>query len=280
MPQPPLHQLLQKAIQQGLPRIDAQMLLLHACGRDPLDRAWLAAHNTDAASPSQQAAFEQAAARRLGLEPIAYIVGFKAFFGLRLAITPDVLDPRDDTETLVNWALELIPQDSPARVLDLGTGSGAIALAVKSQRPLAQLTATDASPAALRVARSNAAALALPVEFVLADPEQPNWFAALGDRRFDLILSNPPYIAEGDPHLAALQHEPGLALTSGADGLSAIRSILAHSADHLQPGGWLLIEHGYDQAAAVRAAFATNGYSAQTRPDLAGVDRCTGAQRA
>ena len=277
---PQLRQLLQDALSRGLPRIEAQMLLLQACGRDPLDRAWLTAHDTDAASPEQESALNQALERRTQGEPIAYIVGFKEFFGLRLDITPAVLDPRDDTETLVNWALELISQHRAVQVLDLGTGSGAIALAIQSQRPLAQITATDASPQALSLAQSNAAKHRYPVRFLLADAQQPNWFAPLGDARYDIIVSNPPYIAEADPHLAALQHEPAMALTSGADGLDAIRSIIAHAADHLEPGGWLLLEHGYNQAAAIQELFATHGYSrAITRLDLAGVARCTGAQK-
>jgi release factor glutamine methyltransferase len=277
---PQLRQLMQDALPRGLPRIEVQMLLLHACGRDPLDRAWLAAHDTDDASPEQESALNQSLARRIQGEPIAYILGFKEFFGLRLDITPDVLDPRDDTETLVNWALEQIAPDQPVKLLDLGTGSGAIALAIQSQRPLAQITATDASPQALRLAQSNAAKQQFPVRFVLADAKQTNWFAPLGDARYEIIVSNPPYIAEADPHLAALQHEPAMALTSGAEGLDAIRSIIAHAADHLEPGGWLLLEHGYNQAEAIQDLFAAQGYSrATTRLDLAGVARCTGAQK-
>jgi release factor glutamine methyltransferase len=173
--------------------------------------------------------------RRLQGEPVAYLLGFKEFYGLRLQVSPAVLDPRDDTETLVDWALDLIPQDRPMRILDLGTGSGAIALAIASQRPLAHITATDASPEALAVARSNAQALGLQVSFTQANASEPNWFSALAGQSFDLIVSNPPYIAEGDAHLAALQHEPAMALTSGADGLGAIRSIIAHAS----AGAWV-----------------------------------------
>ncbi len=211
---------------------------------------------------------------------MAYIVGFKEFYGLRLHVDSRVLDPRDDTETLVDWALELLPAKQSAQVLDLGTGSGAIALAIKSQRPLAQVTATDASADALAVASGNAARLSLPINFVQADAAQSNWFAALAGQRFDLILSNPPYIAEGDAHLAALQHEPALALTSGADGLNAIRSIIKHAAEHLHAGGWLLIEHGYDQAQAVQALLARASFSAvQTRLDLGQQPRCTAGRK-
>jgi release factor glutamine methyltransferase len=263
-----------------LPRIDAQMLLLHACARDSQDRAWLMAHDQDEASPEQLAAWKSNVQRRLQGEPVAYITGFKEFYGLRLQVTPDVLDPRDDTETLVDWALELIPADRVFKVLDLGTGSGAVALAIASQRPLAQVTATDASAPALAVAQANAALLKLPVRFVLADAHDANWFSCLGGEVFDLIVSNPPYIAEGDSHLPALNHEPAMALTSGQDGLDAIRSIVAHAKSHLTPGGWLLVEHGYDQAGLATQLLCDRGFlRAVTRQDLAGVDRCTGALR-
>jgi release factor glutamine methyltransferase len=189
-----------------------------------------------------------------------------------------VLDPRDDTETLVDWALELIPADRVFKVLDLGTGSGAVALAIASQRPLAQVTATDASAPALAVAQANAASLKLPVRFVLTDAQNANWFSCLGGEVFDLIVSNPPYIAEGDSHLPALKHEPAMALTSGQDGLDAIRSIISHAKNHLSAGGWLLVEHGYDQAAVSLQLLRDCGFvQGVTRQDLAGVDRCTGA---
>lgn len=270
--------LLSSALAQGLPRIDAQMLLLHACGRDTHDRTWLVAHASDALTPAQCGALEVAIQRRLSCEPVAYITGRKAFYGLELSITPAVLDPRADTEALVDWALELIPADQAFKVLDLGTGSGAVALAIRSLRPLAQLVATEASPEALAVARSNALAHQLPVRFVQADAHDSHWFSALGDEMFDLIVSNPPYIAQGDAHLAALRHEPVMALTSGKDGLDAIRSIIAHAPAHLRPGGHLLLEHGYDQAKAVRELFSANKFTAsKTRQDLASTDRCTGA---
>jgi release factor glutamine methyltransferase len=288
MPLPRLFELLQHAQQQGLARIDAQLLLLHACERPAQDRAWLLAHDQDASTPEQLALWQSALQRRLAGEPVAYITGVKAFYGLNLHITPAVLDPRDDTETLVDWALELLPPDQACKVLDLGTGSGAIALALASQRPLAQVTATDASTAALEVARANAQALGLNVNFIQANAQAAHWLSCLvhrsgdgiADEDFDLLVSNPPYIAEGDAHLAALKHEPSLALTSGADGLDAIRSITAHAGRRLKPGGWLLLEHGYDQAPRVQALLAAQGFaSITTRPDLAGVARCTGAQR-
>jgi release factor glutamine methyltransferase len=268
------------AIGQGLARIDTQMLMLHACGRSEQDRAWLITHDQDEASAVQLAAWQAALKRRLAGEPVAYILGHKEFYGLRLTITADVLDPRDDTETLVDWALERIPKDKPFKVLDLGTGSGAVALAISKQRPLTQVTATDASAPALAVAKTNADALNLRVRFVLADPHDANWFSKIGDERFDLIVSNPPYIAEGDAHLAALHHEPAMALTSGTDGLNAIRSISAHAKSHLLPSGWLLLEHGYDQASAVTQMLGAHDFQQiATRQDLGGVDRCTGAIR-
>jgi release factor glutamine methyltransferase len=279
MPAQTIHQMLQSAIALGLARLDSQMLLLHACGQDPLNRAWLLAYAQDTPTPAQTALAEQYFQRRLNSEPVAYITGFKEFYGLRLAVDKRVLDPRDDTETLVDWALELLPPNQSAQVLDLGTGSGAIALAIKSQRPLAQVTATDASQDALAVASGNADKLGLQVNFILSSAAQPNWFASLGDQRFHFILSNPPYIAEGDVHLPALNHEPALALTSGEDGLDAIRSIIAQAAQHLEPKGWLLLEHGYDQAGLVQALLMQSGFSQiATRQDLGGQARCTGAQ--
>jgi release factor glutamine methyltransferase len=279
-PMPHIAPLLQSAIGQGFARIDAQMLMLHACGRSEQDRAWLIAHDQEALSDAQFTLWQAALKRRLAGEPVAYIVGYKEFYGLRLKVTADVLDPRDDTETLVDWALELIPQSKPFKVLDLGTGSGAVALALSKQRPLAQVTATDASVPALAVAKLNAEALDLPVRFVLADAQDDNWFSSLGDERFDLIVSNPPYIAEGDVHLAALHHEPAMALTSGTDGLDAIHSITAHATKHLIAGGWLLFEHGHDQAAAVTQVLGGHGFQQiATRQDLSSVDRSTGALR-
>jgi release factor glutamine methyltransferase len=276
----PLCALLQSAIAQGLPRNEAQYLMLHACGRATHDRAWLVMHDNEPPPSCALAVWQASVARRLSGEPVAYIVGYKAFYGLQLAVSPAVLDPRDDTETLVDWALEFIPKDRAFNVLDLGTGSGAVALAVLSQRPLAQMSATDASPQALAVARENAQALQLPVKFHAADALNSNWFSTLGDQTFDLILSNPPYIAEGDTHLAALKHEPAMALSSGADGLDAIRNIILHAAKHMHSGAWLLLEHGYDQAEAVQKIFAQCGFKqATTRQDLAGIARCTGAQR-
>jgi release factor glutamine methyltransferase len=276
---PKLSQLLNEAASLGMARIDAQMLLLHACQRESHDRAWLMAHGDDWVSTAQLDAWQAASKRRMQGEPIAYIVGFKEFYGLRLMVNPSVLDPRDDTETLVDWALELIAHDQPLQALDLGTGSGAVALALRSKRPLLHVCATDASNSALAVAQMNSHALALPIRFIQADASQPDWFSCVCPEIFDIIVSNPPYIAEGDAHLAALKHEPEMALISGSSGLDAIRAIIKCAPQHLRSGGWLVLEHGYDQAAAVRDLFAVHSFdNIATRQDLGGVDRCTGAQ--
>ena len=256
----------------GLPRLEAQMLLLHALGQPPQARAWLLAHD-DAALPADAATRLHAlATRRRAGEPMAYLTGEKHFHGLRLQVDARVLDPRDDTETLVDWALALLPADAPRRVLDLGTGSGAIALAIAHARPQARVTAVDASADALTVARANAGQLGLAVTLHHGD-----WLAPVAGERFDLIVSNPPYIAEGDAHLPALAHEPRSALVSGADGLDDLRRIVATAPAHLAPGGWLLLEHGWDQAAAVRALLTDAGFTqVQSRRDLAGIERCSG----
>ena len=207
------------------------MLLLHALGQPTHARAWLLAHDDDALAPDAAERMRVLAARRMAGEPMAYLTGEKHFHGLRLTIDARVLDPRDDTETLVDWALDLLPLEAPRRVLDLGTGSGAIALAIAQRRPQARVTATDASADALAVARANGQRLGLPVDWRHGD-----WFAPVAGQSFDLIVSNPPYIAEGDAHLPALAHEPRSALVSGADGLDDLRSIVAAAGAHLRPG--------------------------------------------
>ena len=257
----------------GLERIDAQLLLLHILNRADAGRAWLLAHDTDTLAPSEQARFIALCQRRAAGEPVAYLRGMKEFYGLTLQVDARVLDPRPDTETLVDWALQLLAPLPAPRVLDLGTGSGAIALALQHQRPDAQVSAVDASADALAVAQANAARLGLAVQFA-----RGNWLRGVAGQ-FDVIASNPPYIAAADPHLAALRHEPLQALASGADGLDDIRSIVAQAPSHLLPGGWLLLEHGWEQAEAVQALLRAAGFAeVQSRKDLAGIARCTGGQ--
>ena len=257
----------------GLERIDAQLLLLHILNRADAGRAWLLAHDTDTLAPSEQARFIALCQRRAAGEPVAYLRGMKEFYGLTLQVDARVLDPRPDTETLVDWALQLLAPLPAPRVLDLGTGSGAIALALQHQRPDAQVSAVDASADALAVAQANAARLGLAVQFA-----RGNWLCGVAGQ-FDVIASNPPYIAAADPHLAALRHEPLQALASGADGLDDIRSIVAQAPSHLLPGGWLLLEHGWDQAEAVQALLRSAGFAeVQSRKDLAGIARCSGGQ--
>lgn len=258
--------------QHRLDALDAELLLLHALGRPGTDRAWLRAHDADPLLPSQAGSLLAQCARRAAGEPVAYLVGYKEFFGLSLAVDARVLVPRPDTETLVEWALDLLPRPD-ARVLDLGTGSGAIALALKHERPAIDMYAVDASADALAVAQANADCLGLSVTFVQSD-----WLAQV-QGRFDLIVSNPPYIALGDAHLLALSHEPDSALTSGIDGLDAIRQIVRESQPHLQPGAWLVLEHGHDQAPAVRQLLTAAGFGqVQSRRDLAGIERCSAGQ--
>ena len=258
----------------GLPRLDAQMLLLHALGRAPHDRAWLLAHGEDRLEPHVQATFAAYTQRRLNTEPLAYITGFKEFFGLTLHVDARVLDPRPDTETLVEWTLSCLAEVARPEVVDLGTGSGAIALAIQHSRPDAQVSAVDASAQALTVAQTNAQRLALPVTF-----HHGSWLTPMLERRFDAIVSNPPYVASDDAHLAQLTHEPLSALASGADGLDDIRTIVHQASEHLHPGGWLLLEHGHDQAHAVQTLLSNQGFvHVQSRPDLAGILRCTGGQ--
>lgn len=270
---PTVAQALQQAQRLGLERLDAQLLLLYALGRGQHERAWLLAHDTDAVMPLELAAFETQVQRRLQGEPVAYLLGQKEFFGLTLAVDQRVLVPRPDTETLVDWALEVLADKVGATVIDLGTGSGAIALALKHRRPDLHVSALDASMQALEVARANAQRLQLDVDLRLG-----SWLEGTS-QRFDAIVSNPPYIALHDPHLPALAHEPVQALTSGADGLDDLRVIITQAPDHLNPGGWLLLEHGYDQASNVRDLLCEAGLvNARSRCDLSGIERCSAAQ--
>jgi len=278
--QPTCAQALGAAQALGLDRLDAQLLLLHALGKPATDRAWLLAHDTDELTEGVAERLRAFSLRRASGEPLAYIVGSKEFFGLDLQVDARVLVPRPDTETLVHWSLEVLQAPAmPAlpQILDLGTGSGAIALAIahslQASGREARVVAVDASAGALAVARENARRLQLELEF-----RESDWLAEISEH-FHLIASNPPYIASADPHLVALAHEPLPALAAGADGLEDIRQIVAQAPGHLEPGGWLLLEHGYDQAAAVRGLLAERGFSqVQSRPDLAGIARCSGGQ--
>ena len=264
----------QAIVQSGLVPVDAQVLLAHALG---CARTWLVAHADDSLPRLQADAFFALAKRRRAGEPVAYLTGTREFWGLALRLTPDVLIPRPETETLVELALEWLPRDDARRVLDLGTGSGAIALAIAAERPRARVVATDASAAALAVARDNAARLALTnVTFAQAD-----WYESTPDDAFDLIVSNPPYIAAGDPHLAAgdLRFEPAAALASGVDGLAALRTIIAGAPPRLARGGALAVEHGYDQSPAVQELMRDAGFDQVTvRRDLAGIPRVVGGR--
>ena len=251
---------------------DAELLLLHSLGRD--DRSWLIAHDHDELPTDVIATFSSLSDERLRGMPLAYLLGHREFWSLKLKVTRDVLIPRPETELLVAWAVELASQYDLRSMLDLGTGSGAIALAVKHDLPHLTVTASDVSGSALRVARENAEDLGLPVEFV-----ESSWFGALAHRRWALIASNPPYVAADDDHLkdGDLRFEPSTALTGGGDGLSSIREIASNAPNHLEAGGWLLIEHGYDQAADVRSILELNGFSkVSLRNDLAGRPRVTG----
>lgn len=281
-PTPPattVAQALQQGIAQGLSPLDAQLLLLHALERDDAGRAWLLAHDDEVLSTAAWQRWQQLVQRRLQGEPVAYLRGWREFFGLRLMVDGRVLDPRPDTETLVEWALALLPTlgEHPI-VADLGTGSGAIACALAQHAPQARVWASDASTAALQVAQHNAQHLQLPVQFV-----QGPWLQAFALQhatlRFDVLVSNPPYIRADDPHLPALQHEPLQALVSGDDGLDDIRTLIAQATQWLRPGGWLLLEHGYDQAEAVQQLLQARGFAqVQSRQDLAGIVRCSGGQ--
>lgn len=254
-------------------RLEARVLAAFAWDVAP---AWLIAHDTDTLTTEQAARFGSLLARRLAGEPVAYLTGTREFFGHPFVITPDVLIPRPDTELLVELALARVAPDRPATILDLGTGSGCIAITLALERPNARVTAVDRSAAALAVARRNAALLDADVEFLTSD-----WFEALGNRRFNCIVSNPPYIAAGDPHLVRgdVRFEPASALAAGPDGLDDLRHLIDAARTHLAPGGVLLLEHGHDQAATVCALLAAHGYARpRSWPDLAGIPRVSGGE--
>ncbi|BCK86401.1 release factor glutamine methyltransferase [Sideroxyarcus emersonii] len=255
-------------------RIEVQSLLQQALA---VPRSYLLAHPEQVLTAAQQATYDGMLQRRLRGEPIAHILGTREFFGLNLKVTPDTLIPRPDTELLVELALQRIPVHGRFRVLDLGTGSGAIALALAHARPEAEVTAVDASAAALAVARENALRLGIRnVDLVHSD-----WFAALAGKRYGLIVSNPPYVAAGDEHLAQgdLRFEPASALAAGADGLDDIRRIVGQAGRFLEDASWLLLEHGYDQAGAVRTLLEQRGFiEVFSATDMAGIERVSGGK--
>jgi release factor glutamine methyltransferase len=275
--EPTVDALLHEARVLGLDRFDAQALASHVLQQP---RAWLLAHGDAPVDAAAAAVLRSLLQRRAGGEPVAYLTGWRGFHGLELRVTPDVLDPRPDTETLVDWALELLSGDladiDTPEVADLGTGSGAIALAVARACPRAVLRAVDASAGALAVARANGARLGLPVQWL-----QGSWWQPLAAPPLHLALANPPYLGADDPHLGALRHEPRAALVPAAgDALADLRDIVAGAAPHLAPGGWLLLEHGFGQGPAVAALLAASGFEAIAhRFDLAGHCRCTGGRR-
>lgn len=239
-----------------------------------VNRAWLISHESDALEPNQQAGFEALLQRRLNGEPMAYILGSRDFYGLQLKTTPATLIPRPDTETLVEAALAKIPQNASLNILDLGTGTGAVALAIASQRPQTKVIAVDASLEALKVATENAQSLSLSNVRLI----ESNWFSGLASEKFDVIVSNPPYIAQDDEHLKQgdLRFEPLSALASGKDGLDDIRKIIQYAPEYLNPNGWLMLEHGYDQANAVAALLNARGFSKVAHAkDIAGTLRVT-----
>jgi len=262
-------------------RLDAELLLGAVLDAS---RTQLLLRREESLSAAQAIALDALLSRRASGEPVPYLTGRQGFWTLDLRVTPDVLVPRPETELLVEWGLELLGSPRPPAgagkklcIADLGTGSGAIALALARERPQARVIATDASAAALTVASENASELRVNnVEF-----REGSWFAPLAGETFDLVVSNPPYITAGDPHLPALRHEPASALSDGGDGLSCLREIVADAPRHLRPGGWLLVEHGYDQGEAVRVLFTAAGLrQVNTRRDLGGQERCTGGCRA
>ena len=256
---------------QRIARLEAQLLLCRALNRP---RSWLVGHDRDALAPEQAAAFAALLEHRLRGEPMAYILGEREFYSLNFKVTPAVLIPRPETELLVELALERIPPGRPCRVLDLGTGSGAVAIALALHRPQAEVVAVDQSAAALEVARENAQTL----EARNLRLARSNWYNALAGEKFDIIVSNPPYIAAADPHLAQgdVRFEPAAALAAGDDGLDDIRLIVCDAPAYLKPGGWLLFEHGYDQADACRDLLTQAGFAqVSSSSDLAGIPRVT-----
>ncbi len=254
---------------RAIDRVDAELLLAHALGES---RSWLFAHATDSVADAADASFQTLLQRRIKGEPVAYLTGRQGFWTLDLEVGPATLIPRPETELLVELALARIPVNEAVRVADLGTGSGAIALSIAKERPAVWVIASDASAAALEVAQRNADSNGIAnIEFRSGD-----WFEPLQVEQFDIIVSNPPYIADGDPHLdkGDLRFEPALALSCGRDGLDAIRTIVRDAGAHLDAGGWLLLEHGWDQGEAVRGLLDVAGFIAvETARDLESRER-------
>ncbi|MGQ0577853.1 MAG: peptide chain release factor N(5)-glutamine methyltransferase [Betaproteobacteria bacterium] len=251
----------------------AQVLLGFVLGAS---RAWVTTHPDEAVDSEYAARFRSFVALRVRGHPVAYLVGTKEFYGLQLRITSDVLIPRPETEELVDAALERLPHGEACEVLDLGTGSGCIAIAIARQRPAAQVTAVDSSSPALALARENAAAIGVEVVF-----RQSDWFSALDGRRFELIVANPPYVATDDAHLRQgdLRFEPRTALAAGANGLAELRRIVGDAPKYLRPGGWLVLEHGHDQGEACRNLLQNAGFGELIfRADIAGLPRIAGGR--
>jgi release factor glutamine methyltransferase len=263
--------LLINALKAGEERLEAHLLMQHVLN---VNRAWLIVHENDTLQPKMHSQLDALLNRRLKGEPIAYILGYREFYGLKLIVTPDTLIPRADTETLVEMVLAKVSSQEKAQILDLGTGCGAIGLAIAVNRPQAKVIAIDASPAALNIAIKNAKKLNINnVEFKSSD-----WFDALQDVKFNVIVSNPPYIDRNDAHLnqGDLRFEPLSALASGDDGLDDIRIIINESLAYLNPQGWLMLEHGYNQAETVADLMAQAGLiDIETIKDLGGNDRVT-----
>ncbi len=260
------------AARAKLPANEARLLLGHLLQQAP---AWLLAHDDESLDEDALLSFASLVARRAGGEPVAYLVGYREFFGRRFAVSPAVLIPRPETELIVELATARVGAGGTATILDLGTGSGCIAISLALELPLARVTAVDSSAEALRMAAANSLSLGTAVRLIQSD-----WFSGLTGEKFDLIVSNPPYIASGDSHLQSgdLRHEPPQALASGADGLDAIRRIVTMAARHLSPNGYLLIEHGYDQAHAVSDLLCAAGFSdIRVYPDIAGIPRVSAA---